>query len=107
MEGCEHRTLQIEVTQGPQGAIGKARVKPFHLGLAQPYAPQRVLGVVRRHLHVILGIDGLSIGTAAPPGHPGAMAGLHDGIERRGKATSRLTPAQGVVALEHAGDLDG
>src|SRR5215510_12700393 len=38
MEGGEHRTLQIEVTQGPQGAIGKARVKPVYLGLAQPYA---------------------------------------------------------------------
>ena len=64
MEWGEHRTLQIEVTQGPQSAIGKARVKPFHLGLAQPYAPQRVLGAVRRHLHVILGINGLSIGVA-------------------------------------------
>jgi hypothetical protein len=60
---------------------------------------------VRRHLHVILGVDGLSIGTATPPGYPGAVAGLHDGIERCGEATSRLTPAQSVIALEHVGDL--
>jgi hypothetical protein len=62
---------------------------------------------MRRYLHVILGVDGLSIGTAAPPGHPGAVASLHDGIKRGGEATSRLTPAQDVVAMEHAGDLGG
>jgi hypothetical protein len=31
--------LKIEVTQGPQGAMGKASVKPVHLGLAQPHTP--------------------------------------------------------------------
>jgi hypothetical protein len=107
MEGIEHRTLQIEVTQGPQGAIGKARVKPCHLGLAQPHAPQRVLGVVRRHLHVILGVDSLAIGAATPPGDPGAVAGLHDRVESRGEAARRLTPAQGVGALEQAAELGG
>jgi hypothetical protein len=56
---------------------------------------------------MILDVDGLSISTATPSGHPGAVAGLHDGIERCGEAASRLTPAQGMAALEHTGDLGG
>jgi hypothetical protein len=56
---------------------------------------------------MIVGIDSLPVSAAVPPGHPGAVAGLHDRIERCGEAASRLTPAEGVVALKYAGDLGG
>jgi hypothetical protein len=82
IERFEYSALEVEVTEGPQGAVSEAIVKPFHLGLAQPDAPQCVLGIVRRNVHVISSVDGMSISAATPPGHPGAVAGLHDRIER-------------------------
>src|SRR5215813_9076010 len=89
--------LQLEVTQGPEGTIGKAIVKASHLCLAEPDAPQGVLRVVGRHLHVILRVNSMSICTVVPPRDPGAMTGLHDGIERGGEASRRPTPADGRV----------
>src|SRR5712691_982472 len=97
--------LQLEVTQGPQGTIGKAIVKASHLCLTEPDAPQGVLRVVRRHLHVILCVNGVSIRAVVPPGDPGAVTGLHDGIERRGEASRWPTPADGRVILKQVRPL--
>src|SRR5215510_8989560 len=38
VERLEHRALEIEVTQGPEGAVGEAIVKPPHLRLTEPEA---------------------------------------------------------------------
>src|SRR5262249_11937908 len=56
---------------------------------------------------MILGVHGLPIGAATAPGHPGAVARLHDGIEGSGEAPSRLTPAEGISTLEQTGHLEG
>jgi hypothetical protein len=82
VQGFEDGALEVEVAKGPQGAVGKAIVKSPQLGFTQPDTPQGILRIVRRDLHLILGVDNLSIGTPAPPGNPGAMAGLHDRIKR-------------------------
>jgi hypothetical protein len=72
--------LQVEVTQGPQGAIRKAIVKASYLCLTEPDAPQRILWVVWRHLNMILLVHRESISTVMTPGYPGTVAGLHDRV---------------------------
>jgi hypothetical protein len=101
----EYGPLQLEVTQGPEGAIGKAIVKASHLRLTQPDAPQGVLRVVRWYLYVILRVNGVSISTVVPPRYPGTVTGLHDRIKRGGEASRRPTPADGRVILKQVRPL--
>jgi hypothetical protein len=99
MQGLEHGARDLQMTQRPQGSIDKAIVKAAHLGFTEPHTPQGVLGILRGYLYAVVRIDDLAIGTATLPGHPGAMAGLHDRLERCGEASGWLTAAHGVVAL--------
>jgi len=92
--------LQLEVTQGPEGTIGKAIVKASHLCLTEPDAPQGVLRIIGRHLHVILRVNGVPISAVVSPRDPGAVTGLHDRIKRGGKASCRPTPADSRVILK-------
>jgi hypothetical protein len=95
MARLKYGPLQLEVTQGPEGTIGKAIVKATHLCLAEPDAPQGVLWVVRWYLYTILGVNGVSICAVMPPRYPGTVTGLHNRIERRGEASRRPRPADG------------
>jgi hypothetical protein len=97
--------FQLEVTQGPEGTIGKAIVKASHLRLAEPDASQGVLRVIGWHLHVILRINSISICTVVAPRYPGTMTSLHDRIERRGEAARRPSPTDGRVILKQVRSL--
>jgi hypothetical protein len=97
--------FQLEVTQGPEGTIGKAVVKASHLRLAEPDTPQGVLRVIGWHLHVILRVNSISICTVVAPRYPGTMTGLHDRIERRGETARRPSPTDGRVILKQVRSL--
>jgi hypothetical protein len=76
----KERSLQVEVTQGPQSTIREAIVKASHLCLTEPDAPQSILWVVWRHLDMILLVNSEPIGTIMTPGYPGTVASLHDRV---------------------------
>jgi hypothetical protein len=92
MARLKYGPFQLEMTQGPEGAIGKTIVKAAHLCVAEPDAPQGILWVVRWYLYMILGINSVSIRTVMSPRYPGTVTGLHDRIKRRGEASRRPRP---------------
>src|SRR6476646_7038763 len=87
--GAEHRACVCDVAEQPDTLIGEPVIEAAFLFLRQPYAPQRVLGMIRRHADMITGVHGVAVGIARALCDPGSVAGTQDGFQGGCQAAGR------------------
>ena len=97
--GVEDRPREDDVAEGPQAAVGQAVIIALLLLLGQPDPAQGVPGVLGRDPDPVVGVNRQAIGVPRAVRHPGAAAGEHHRVERRGH------PAGGPHALDDVADV--
>ena len=89
VRGPEQRPGEGDMAERPQAVIGEAEIVALLLLLAQPDPAQRVGGIARRHLHVVVLVDRHLVGRAAAMRDPGAGAGAGHRLQRRNQPARR------------------
>ena len=90
MPPADPSQVRTQMAERPQKLVGVTQVVSVDVVLAQPDAPERVLGVVRRHAAALPGVHHGGVRLAAPPRDPRPAQRLEDRIKRRGQPSCGL-----------------
>src|SRR5581483_1946830 len=85
----ESRPRMGDVAQRPESLVGEAQIESRGFFLRQPYAPERVLWMVRRHAQPAMLVGGFAVGVARGLGDPGSIAGAQNGFQSGDQSAGR------------------